>query len=144
MRRPGARAFHHVGLAWARPAPSLVEPSADARVDALLARLRALRGAKACGGVCLLEHSLQAATRALAARAGDDLVTAALVHDACELSDPDAHGAAAAALLAPYWDPRATFAVRHHDLLQPYGYLPASVYGSGLNSQSATAKAQTK
>ena len=39
MRRPGARAFHHVGLAWARPAPSLVEPSADARVDALLAEL---------------------------------------------------------------------------------------------------------
>ena len=138
MRRPGARALHHVGLAWARPAPSLVEPSADARVDALLARLRALRGAKLCDGVCLLEHSLQAATRAAAAGAGDDLVSAALLFDVRKLSDPSARGAVAARLLAPYWEPRVAF-VAHHDLIQPYAHLPRSVYDAGTNSQSASA-----
>ena len=142
-RSHAVRAYNQA-LAWLpqegrhRVAPSLVEP-ADARVDAIIARLHALRGAKACDGVCLLEHLLQAATRALAAHAGDDLVTAALLHDAFELSAPTAHGAAAAALLEPYWEPRTTFAVAHHDLLQPYCYLPASVYGAGHNSQSASA-----
>lgn len=65
--------------------------------------------------VNMMEHSLQTATRAVLANAGDDLILAALLHDmAIPISYPG-HAQISAAIIRPYVSDAAYKAVLHHE-----------------------------
>ena len=72
--------------------------------------------------VSRLEHSLQAATRALRDGADDDLVAAALIHDVGDELAPYNHAEIAAGILRPYVRPEVTWIVEQHGLFQSYNY----------------------
>lgn len=72
--------------------------------------------------VSRLEHSLQAATRALRAGADDELIVAALIHDVGDELAPYNHAPIAAAIIKPYVRPEVTWIVEHHGLFQTYYY----------------------
>jgi predicted HD phosphohydrolase len=72
--------------------------------------------------VSRLEHSLQAATRALRDGADDDLVAAALIHDVGDELAPYNHAEIAAGILRPYVRPEVTWIVEQHGLFQSYYY----------------------
>src|SRR5216683_6981620 len=70
-----------------------------------------------------LEHSLQAATRALRDGADDELVAAALIHDVGDELAPYNHAEIAAGILRPYVRPEVTWIVEQHGLFQSYYYV---------------------
>ena len=72
--------------------------------------------------VSRLEHSLQAATRALRDGADDELVVAALIHDVGDDLAPYNHAEIAAGILRPYVRPEVTWIVEQHGLFQTYYY----------------------
>jgi predicted HD phosphohydrolase len=72
--------------------------------------------------VSRLEHSLQAATRALRDGADTELVVAALVHDIGDDLAPYNHAELAAAILRPYVRPEVTWIVEQHGLFQSFYY----------------------
>jgi predicted HD phosphohydrolase len=72
--------------------------------------------------VSRLEHSLQAATRARADGADDELVVAALIHDVGDELAPYNHAAIAAEILRPYVRAQVTWIVEQHGLFQSYYY----------------------
>jgi predicted HD phosphohydrolase len=72
--------------------------------------------------VSRLEHSLQAATRALKDGADDELVAAALIHDVGDELAPYNHAEIAAGILRPYVRPEVTWIVEQHGLFQSYYY----------------------
>jgi predicted HD phosphohydrolase len=72
--------------------------------------------------VSRLEHSLQAATRALRDGADDELVAAALIHDVGDELAPYNHAEIAAGILRPYVRPEVTWIVEQHGLFQSYYY----------------------
>ena len=61
-----------------------------------------------------LDHSLQTATRALRAGASDEIVLAALIHDAAEVLSGLNHAEVAAALVRPYMSADSYAIVRTH------------------------------
>ena len=65
-----------------------------------------------------LEHSLQAATRALRDGADDELVAAALIHDVGDELAPYNHAEIAAGILRPYVRSEVTWIVEQHGLFQ--------------------------
>ena len=69
-----------------------------------------------------LEHSLQAATRAMKDGADDELVAAALIHDIGDELAPYNHAEVAAGILRPYVRPEVTWIVEQHGLFQTYYY----------------------
>jgi predicted HD phosphohydrolase len=73
--------------------------------------------------VSRLEHSLQAATRAVRDNADDELVLAALVHDVGDELAPYNHQEIAAGIIRPYVRPEVTWIVEQHGLFQNYYYV---------------------
>jgi len=73
--------------------------------------------------VSRLQHSLQAATRALRDAADEELVVAALLHDVGDELAPYNHFELAAAILRPYVRPEVTWIVAQHGLFQNYYYV---------------------
>jgi predicted HD phosphohydrolase len=72
--------------------------------------------------VSRLEHSLQAATRALDDGADDELVVAALIHDIGDELAPYNHAEIAAGIIRPYVRAKVTWIVEQHGLFQSYYY----------------------
>jgi predicted HD phosphohydrolase len=95
---------------------------AAALPDRVLASLRNLDHSLEGYPVSRLGHSLQAATRALADGADDELVVAALIHDIGDELAPYNHAELAAAILRPYVRPEVTWIVEQHGLVQSYYY----------------------
>ena len=73
--------------------------------------------------VSRLEHSLQAATRALRDRADEELIVAALLHDIGDELAPYNHAEFAAAIIRPYVRAEVTWIVAQHGLFQNYYYV---------------------
>jgi predicted HD phosphohydrolase len=73
--------------------------------------------------VSRLQHSLQAATRALRDKADEELVVAALIHDIGDELAPYNHAAVAAAILRPYVRAEVSWIVEQHGLFQNYYYV---------------------
>jgi predicted HD phosphohydrolase len=89
--------------------------------DLLMGMLGDLR-ADAAYPIDRLEHSLQAATRALRDGADDETVVCALFHDVGESLGPMNHGEVAAAILHPYVSEANHWVLAHHGLFQAYFY----------------------
>jgi predicted HD phosphohydrolase len=68
--------------------------------------------------ISLYDHSLQTATRCLRAGEDDEIVVAALVHDALEPIATRNHGAVAAAVLAPFLREEVVWLVKNHGVIQ--------------------------
>lgn len=68
--------------------------------------------------ISLYDHGLQTATRCLRGGEDDELVVAALVHDALEPIAHHNHGAVAAAVLAPFVRDELVWLVRNHGVVQ--------------------------
>jgi predicted HD phosphohydrolase len=90
--------------------------------DRVFASLRSLDHSLEGYPVSRLGHSLQAASRALADGADDELVVAALIHDIGDELAPYNHAELAAAILRPYVRPEVTWIVEQHGLVQSYYY----------------------
>lgn len=88
----------------------------------ILAALRRLDGSLEGYPVSRLGHSLQAATRAQADGADDELVLAALVHDLGDELAPYNHAELAAAIVRPYVREEVSWIVEQHGLFQTYYY----------------------
>jgi predicted HD phosphohydrolase len=73
--------------------------------------------------VSRLQHSLQAATRALRDAADEEMIVAALIHDIGDELAPYNHAELAAAILRPYVRAEVTWIVAHHGLFQNYYYV---------------------
>jgi predicted HD phosphohydrolase len=70
-----------------------------------------------------LQHSLQAATRALRDGADEEMILAALLHDIGDELAPYNHSEMAAAIVRPYVRPEVAWIVEHHGLFQNYYYV---------------------
>ena len=79
---------------------------------------------RSCGPlpVTMYEHGLQAATRALRAKADEETVVCALLHDLGHFVAPLNHGALAAELLKPYISDTNYWVLKHHTPFQGYWY----------------------
>jgi predicted HD phosphohydrolase len=73
--------------------------------------------------VTRLQHSLQAATRALRDGADEEMIFAALLHDIGDELAPYNHSEMAAAIVRPYVRPEVAWVVEHHGLFQNYYYV---------------------
>lgn len=91
--------------------------------DVVLAALMRLDHSLGGLPVTRLEHSLQAATRALKSGADDELIVAALIHDVGDELAPYNHAAIAADIVRPYVRPEVTWIVQQHELFQNYYYV---------------------
>jgi predicted HD phosphohydrolase len=96
---------------------------AAALPDRLLAALRKLEGSFEGYAVSRLEHSRQAATRALKDGADEEMVVAALVHDIGDDLAPYNHAEVAASILRPYVRAEVSWIVAQHGLFQNYYYV---------------------
>jgi predicted HD phosphohydrolase len=94
----------------------------DALPDRILAALRKLDQALQGYPVSRLDHSLQAATRALKDGADDELIVAALIHDVGDELAPYNHAEIAAGIIRPYVRPEVAWIVEQHGLFQTYYY----------------------
>ena len=90
--------------------------------DHVLGALRKLDHSLEGYPVSRLGHSLQAATRAFADGADDELLVAALIHDVGDELAPYNHAEIAAGILRPYVRPEVTWIVEQHGLVQSYYY----------------------
>lgn len=90
--------------------------------DRILASLGQLAHSLDGYPVSRLEHSLQAATRALDDGADDELVVAALIHDIGDELAPYNHAEIAAGIIRPYVRAEVTWIVEQHGLFQSYYY----------------------
>lgn len=70
-----------------------------------------------------LEHSLQAATRAMRAGEDTEMIVATLLHDVGDVLSPANHSDVAAAMLRPYVSDRVHWIIKHHGVFQGYYYL---------------------
>ncbi len=89
----------------------------------VLESLKALEHSVAGYPVTRLQHSLQAATRALRDHVDEELVVAALLHDIGDELAPYNHAEVAAAILRPYVRAEVTWIVQQHGLFQTYYYV---------------------
>ncbi len=99
----------------------------------ILAALRQLQHSFGGYPVNRLEHSLQAATRALKDGADEELIVAALVHDVGDELAPYNHAQIAAGILQPYVRAEVTWIVEQHGVFQSYYY--AHHLGSDRNGR---------
>ena len=74
--------------------------------------------------VSRIEHSLQAATRALKDNASDEMVVATLLHDIGDDLAPMNHSQYAASILRPYVSEKTYWIIQHHGLFQTYYSAP--------------------
>ncbi|MFI4890423.1 MAG: HD domain-containing protein [Steroidobacterales bacterium] len=91
--------------------------------DRIIAALAKLDHSLTGYPVTRLQHSLQAATRALRDRADEELIVAALIHDIGDELAPYSHQEIAAAILRPYVRAEVTWIVEHHAMFQNYYYV---------------------
>lgn len=91
--------------------------------DAVLEGLRKLDHSLEGYPVSRLEHSLQAATRAMRDGADEELIVAALIHDIGDELSPYNHQEIAAGIIRPYVRPEVTWIVQQHALFQNYYYV---------------------
>ena len=91
--------------------------------DSILSALMKLDDSLQCLPVSRLEHSLQAATRAVRSGADEELIVAALIHDVGDELAPHNHAELAAAIIRPYVRAEVTWIVQHHGLFQNYYYV---------------------
>ena len=91
--------------------------------DRVLTALRALDHSLEGYPVSRLTHCLQAASRARADGADEELVAAALIHDIGDELAPYNHAEIAAGILRPYVRPEVTWVVEQHGLVQTYYYV---------------------
>ena len=73
--------------------------------------------------VSRLQHSLQAATRALRDGADEEMIVAALIHDVGDELAPYNHAELAASILRPYVREEVSWIVAQHGLFQNYYYV---------------------
>ena len=90
--------------------------------DRILNALRALEGGLGGYQVTRLEHSLQAATRAEADGADEEMIVGALIHDLGDDLAPENHSTYAAEIIRPYVRAEVTWVVEHHGLFQKVYY----------------------
>ena len=90
--------------------------------DRILAMLRSLDEGHTPYPVNRYQHSLQAATRAWADGAEDEIIVAALVHDIGDILSPYNHGELAAAMMKPYVSERTHWILKHHCIFQGWYY----------------------
>lgn len=90
----------------------------DELPDRILGALKALDDTLSGYQVTRLEHSLQAATRAEADGADEEMVLGALLHDLGDDLAPENHSRYAASIIKPYVRPEVTWVVEHHGLFQ--------------------------
>lgn len=91
--------------------------------DRILKTLSALETSLSGYLVTRLEHSLQAATRAEADGADEEMVLAALIHDIGDDLCPYNHSQYAASIIRPYVRPEVTWVINQHGLFQNYYYI---------------------
>lgn len=91
--------------------------------DRILEALQALDHSLEGYPVSRLGHVLQAATRAEADGADEELVLAALIHDVGDELAPYNHAEFAATIIRPYVRPEVTWIVEQHGLFQNYYYV---------------------
>ena len=87
--------------------------------------IRVLKGLdSSLGGykVSRLEHSLQAASRAMRENAEEEMVVAALLHDIGDEISPLNHSELAASVLKPFVSEKTRWIVEKHGLFQTYYY----------------------
>ncbi|MEP6885320.1 MAG: HD domain-containing protein [Gammaproteobacteria bacterium] len=101
--------------------------------DRVLATLRKLDQSLQGYRVTRLEHSLQAATRALRDGADDEMIVAALIHDVGDDLSPYNHAEVAAGIIRPYVRREVSWIVEQHGLFQTYYY--AHHYGRDRNGR---------
>jgi len=102
-------------------------------VDTFLDMLKAQKGKRLGQQVDLYQHQLQTASRAYRAGESVDIVVMSLFHDVTESIVSKNHGAAAAAFLEPYLDPKATWMLKHHEVFQGYYYF--HYFGADQNAR---------
>lgn len=95
------------------------EEATEGLPDLLLGMLGALKGDEAYP-IDRLEHSLQAATRAVRDGRDDEYVVCALFHDVGESLGPFNHGEVAAAILRPFISQANYWMLAHHQIFQVY------------------------
>jgi len=91
--------------------------------DRVLESLRRLDHSVEGYPVSRLQHSLQAATRAMRDAADEEMIVAALIHDVGDELAPYNHAEVAAAILRPYVREEVSWIVAHHGLFQNYYYV---------------------
>ena len=101
--------------------------------DRLLAGLGKLEHSYEGYAVSRLEHSRQAATRALRDGADEELIVATLIHDIGDDFAPYNHAEVAAGILRPYVRAEVTWIVAQHGLFQNYYY--AHHFGGDRNGR---------
>jgi len=101
--------------------------------DRLLEGLGKLENSYEGYAVSRLEHSRQAASRALREGADEELIVAALIHDIGDDLAPYNHAEVAAAILRPYVRAEVTWIVTQHGLFQNYYY--AHHFGGDRNGR---------
>ena len=87
--------------------------------------IRILKGLESSLGgyqVSRLEHSLQAASRALRDKASEEMIVAALLHDIGDELAPLNHSEYAAAVLKPYVSEKTHWIIEKHGEFQMYYY----------------------
>ncbi len=89
--------------------------------DLLMGMLTGLKGDEAYP-VDRLQHSLQAATRALRDGRDEEYVVCALLHDIGESLGPMNHGEVVAAVLKPFVSEANHWTLEHHPVFQVYFY----------------------
>jgi predicted HD phosphohydrolase len=91
--------------------------------DVILAALSIFNHSREGLPVSRLEHSVQAATRALRDGADEELIVAALIHDVGDELAPYNHSEVASAIIRPYVRPEVAWIVEQHGLFQSYYYV---------------------
>lgn len=102
-------------------------------VEGVLSLLTAMRDDDPNGHpVNAYVHSLQAATRALRAGEPDDMVVAALLHDAATAIAPENHGQVVAEIIRPYVSEEVYWVIRHHGVVQKLYMVNHPYWSSGV------------
>jgi len=91
--------------------------------DRVLEALRKLDHSLEGYPVSRLQHSLQAATRAMRDGADEEMIVGALIHDIGDELAPYNHAELAASILRPYVRAEVTWIVAQHGLFQNYYYV---------------------
>ena len=95
-----------------------IEDTADRLIKFMSGLSNTLEGYQ----ITRLEHSLQAATRALNDKADDEMVVATLLHDIGDELAPLNHSEYAAAVLKPYVSEKTHWIIEKHGEFQMYYY----------------------
>ena len=94
----------------------------EGTADRVIRILKSLDSSLGGYQISRLEHSLQAATRALRDNADEEMVVASLLHDIGDEIAPLNHAEISAAVLRPFVSEKTHWIVQQHGLFQAYYY----------------------